>query len=236
MYLGARIAVVVPAHNESALIGRMLRGIPDFVDSVVVVDDASDDDTRDQVLACGVARVRLVEHAINRGVGAAIVTGYRAARDRGADVVAVMAGDDQMDPLDLESVIRPVVEGKADYAKGDRLHHPEVGTMPWTRRLGSAVLTWMTRRACDLPTLSDSQCGYTAISAEAIDTIDWTSLWPRFGYPNDLIAHVVSHRMTTTEVIVRPVYKGERSELRAWHVVSIMRVVARAAVRVQRNR
>ncbi|MBI5531557.1 MAG: glycosyltransferase family 2 protein [Deltaproteobacteria bacterium] len=235
MYLGVRVAVVVPAHNESDLISEVLRRMPALVDQVVVVDDASDDDTCARVRAFPSDRVLLVQHVVNRGVGAAIMTGYRVARSGGAEVVAVMAGDDQMDPADLEEVVRPVAQGRADYVKGDRLHHPQVADMPWTRRIGSHLLTWMTRRAIGVDELSDSQCGYTAISGRAIDALDLGSVWPRFGYPNDLLARIVGQGISTTQVVVRPVYKGERSELRPWHALTIMSVVIRAGWRAKRG-
>jgi glycosyltransferase involved in cell wall biosynthesis len=234
MLSGARIAVVVPAHNESSMIGRVLCAMPAFVDQVVVVDDASDDETCARIERCGLGRVRLVRHALNRGVGAAIMTGYRIARAQGADVIAVMAGDDQMDPADLQRVLQPVLEGKADYVKGDRLSHPEAGSMPLARRLGTRALSHVTRRAFAMPSLSDSQCGFTAISGRAVDQLDLASVWPRFGYPNDLLAHILQLGLPVAEVVVRPVYKGERSELRAWHVLTILRVIARARCRARR--
>src|SRR6185436_19291318 len=112
------------------LLGRTLAGMPAFVDSVWVVDDASDDGTWHAAAREDEPRVRRLRHAHNRGVGAAIVSGYvRALLDR-ADVIAVMAGDAQMDPRDLERVVTPVALGHADYVKGDRFRHPQVRRMP----------------------------------------------------------------------------------------------------------
>jgi len=235
MLLGARIAVVVPAHNEAPRIGRVIGRMPPFVDRVVVVDDASADDTCGIVQASPDPRVRLVRHAVNRGVGAAIATGYRIARGDGADVIAVMAGDDQMDPDDLESVVRPVAEGSADYVKGDRVHHPEARRMPFARRTGTRALGLLTRWAVRVPELTDSQCGYTALSGAAVDRLDLTSLWPRFGYPNDLLGLLAEQHLRVAQVPVRPVYQGEPSELRPWHVVTVVALVARAAWRVRRS-
>ena len=107
-----RIAVVVPAWNEERLIGRVLGRIPSFVDVVVVVDDASTDSTSECAAQAGDARVVVLRHSRNHGVGAAIVSGVRYAFGAGADIAAVMAGDDQMDPSDLASVIEPIVSGR----------------------------------------------------------------------------------------------------------------------------
>jgi len=105
MWQSAKVAVIVPCFREARLIERTLAGMPAFVDQIVVVDDASDDGTAEAVLRVGDPRVELVVHARNRGVGAAIVSGYRAALAADCDVLVVMAGDAQMAPEDLVDVV-----------------------------------------------------------------------------------------------------------------------------------
>jgi len=234
MLEGACIAVVVPAHDEALLIQQVLDTIPSFVDHIVVVDDASGDNTAAIAQHHPDPRVQVVRHAVNRGVGAAIATGYRIARNAGAHIVAVMAGDGQMDPADLPNVLRPVLDRVADYAKGVRLRHPEISKMPAARRLGTRVFGWATRKALDLPALTDSQCGYTAISADAIARLDLNRLWPRFGYPNDLLCQLRLRGLRIAEVPVRPVYGSERSELKVRHTAVIAWLIARAAWRTRR--
>jgi glycosyltransferase involved in cell wall biosynthesis len=236
MFHAARIAVVVPAHNEQRLIPSVIAGMPAFVDLIVVVDDASTDATVQAALCCADPRVKLVRHASNRGVGAAICSGYRQALLCGADVIAVMAGDNQMHPDDLQAVILPVLQGGVDYCKGDRLHHPDARTMPVVRRFGTWLLGGLTRWALRLPGLSDSQCGFTAISARAADQLDLDAIWPGFGYPNDLLAHLSERGMRITQVPVRPVYGNEQSELRARHALVIAWVIVRAGRRRGRAR
>ena len=232
MIESARIAVVVPAFNEAGWIAETVETMPDFVDHVVVVDDASSDATSAVARAARSARVEVIRHAENRGVGAAIITGYHRARALGADVVAVMAGDGQMDPADLAAVLRPILDGDADYVKGNRLLHPGVfRTMPPARLAGTAVLAWLTRHAAGLPSLGDSQCGYTAISAAALDALDLDAIWPRYGYPNDLLGALSRERLRVGEVVVRPVYRGEASGLRARHLVTIGYLIGRVAYR-----
>jgi len=223
--------VVVPAYNEARLLAVTLATMPDFVDRIIVVDDASGDDTV-RVAALAGERVRVEQHAKNRGVGAAIATGYRAAVQAGADVIAVMAADAQMHPDDLAAVALPVVLGDVDYAKGDRLAHPEVRRiMPRARRWAGHVLSWLTRVAAGLPILSDSQCGYTAISARAVARLGLDQLYPRYGYPNDLLGMLAAGGFTVRDVPVRPVYGDERSGVRPWHVLVILALIARIAVR-----
>lgn len=223
MLEGKRIAVVVPAYNEARLVGRVIATIPGFVDEVVVVDDGSDDGTADEVRRARDGRserVALVRHPRNRGVGAAICTGYRYALARGADVVAVMAGDGQMDPRDLERVVGPVVRGEADYAKGDRLGgRSRPSCMPRVRYLGIEALTILTRIAAGYGTLRDSQSGYTAISAAGLRALPLSRLHPGYGYPNHLLILLGAARCRVVDVPVRPVYgEGEVSRLRPWKV------------------
>lgn len=225
----ARLAVIVPAYREERLIARMLRRVPAAVDAVYVVDDASPDGTRDAALAVSDPRVRVVSHASNRGVGAAIATGYLAALADGHDVLAVMAGDDQMHPDDLAPLVRAVLAG-ADYAKGNRFRHPESRRMPFARRAAGELLSAATRFATGLA-VSDTQCGYTALSARAARLLPLDELWPRYGYPNDLLGMLAARGFTVTEVPVRPVYADERSGVRPWHAATVLAVIARRVLR-----
>ena len=227
-----RIAVVVPAFNEEALIAQTLASIPAYVTDVVVVDDASLDGTSEIVKNVDDARVHLVRHAVNEGVGAAIATGYRVAFARGADVCAVMAGDGQMHPGDLGRLLLPILRGDADYVKGDRLSFPGVHRhMPWTRIVGNFVLALGTRLVTGL-TVHDSQCGYTALSRSAAEQLPLQQLWARYGYPNDLLGMLADQGLTVAEVTVRPVYADEQSGVRLYHALFVvpyvlLRVLAR---------
>lgn len=216
------VAVVVPAYNEAPLIARTLTAIPAFVALVVVVDDASSDGTAEIAEAIADPRVTVVRHPENRGVGAAIVTGYRTAFARGAAVCAVMAGDAQMDPSDLRSVVTPVVRGEADYVKGDRLSFPRArGRMPPARFLGNRVLSFFTKLATGLA-IHDSQCGYTALSAPAAARLPLDRLWPRYGYPNDLLGMLAEQKLSVQEVLVRPIYADEVSGVGFRHALFVI--------------
>jgi glycosyltransferase involved in cell wall biosynthesis len=216
------IAVVVPAFNEERLIQRTLRGIPSFVTQVVVVDDASRDATCERVLALADPRVRLVRHAANAGVGAAIATGYRAAFEHGAEVCVVMAGDGQMDPRDMPALLKPVLDGEAAYAKGCRLSYPGARErMPWTRWLGNWGLGLLTRLATGL-SVRDSQCGYTALARDAADVLPLEQMWPRYGYPNDLLGMLAMADLPMREVTVRPIYADEQSGVGLRHALFVV--------------
>lgn len=237
----ARIAVVVPAHDEARWIGETLRTLPRYVDHVVVVDDGSRDATAAVVAGTPDARIALVRHARNLGVGAALRTGYAHAFAAGADVVAVMAGDGQMHADDLAPLLAPVISGDADYTKGDRLSHAEVrGTMPLARWLGNHVLSALTRWATGLR-VRDSQCGYTALARHAAERVPLGRLWGGYGYPNDLLGRLAEAGARVRDVAVRPVYRGEESGIGVRHALVVipcvlMRVWARRWARAFRAR
>lgn len=213
MFRGKRIAVVIPAYNEAELIVQAVQQVPDYVDDVIVIDDASTDGTL-QVLRAAVSRPGLVcrRHLINSGVGAAIVSGYKQALRYGSDVAVVMAGDAQMDPADLPALLDPVVANRADYVKGDRLSWPGVFTsMPLLRFLGNHVLSFFTRFASGYREVRDSQCGYTVASAAILATLDLDRLYGRYGFPNDMLAHLHTVGARMAQVPVRPVYGLESS-------------------------
>jgi glycosyltransferase involved in cell wall biosynthesis len=230
-----RVVVVVPAYREELLVGRVLSSMPRWVDAIVVVDDASPDGTGRSVRAFPdpQSRIRLVTHAHNRGVGAAIVTGYREGAKLFSGeplALAVMAGDGQMDPHDLEAVVSPIARGEADYVKGNRFVTASIERMPLGRYVGGRVFSRLTAMATGLA-IDDSQCGYTAISREALERLDLDDLWPGFGYPNDLLGQCAVRGLRVTEVPVQAVYVDEVSKLRAAHLPTIGWLVARAYLR-----
>ena len=207
MYKGLRVAVVIPAFNEEEAVARVVRSVPGFVDHVLVVDDASRDGTYRQASRSRRRTLEVLRHPSNRGVGAAIRTGYLRALALGADVATVMAGDGQMDPADLPRLLDPIATGSADYAKGNRFADGSVWrVMPPARIAGNIMLSLLTRITSGYWHLFDSQCGYTAASRAALQAIELEDLFPRYGYPNDLLARLGGAGMRVADVPVRPVY------------------------------
>jgi glycosyltransferase involved in cell wall biosynthesis len=242
MFRGRSVAVVVPACNEADKIASTVGSVPGFVDHVIVVDDGSHDATgaiaRGAAERAAARNVEVLVHAENRGVGAAIATGYARALALGAEVTAVMAGDGQMDPADLPRLLDPVVSGEADYAKGNRLAWPGGWRqVPPVRLAGSVALSWLTRLATGYWHVFDSQCGYTAASRVALAAIASERMFGRYGYPNDLLARLAAARARVVDVPVRPVYgPAWRSGLRPSRVaLPIARILAGAFVRRMRR-
>jgi glycosyltransferase involved in cell wall biosynthesis len=221
MLEGKTVAVVVPAHDEENLIAATLQGIPGFVDRIVVVDDGSVDQTAERARATGDPRVEVVGHERNLGVGAAIVTGYRRALAEGIDATAVMAGDNQMDPGELESLALPVVRGEVDYAKANRLFTGSAWELiPRSRYLGNAVLSLLTKIASGYWHVADSQAGYTVVSLGTLQLLDLDRIYTRYGFPNDMLVHLNVWNARVRDFPSRPIYGvGERSGLRIRRVV-----------------
>ena len=215
MYKDKKISLVIPAHNEERLIGPTLEGVPETIDRVYVIDDASQDSTCEVVEKYALIdpRVELIRHEVNKGVGAAIITGYQRSSADGYDIAVVVGGDNQM-PLEVvEELLEPVASGEVDYTKGNRFLMPQVGLdgMPWTRFIGNALISIMTKMASGYYKIYDVVDGYTAISKRAIDLIDWGKAWKGYGYPMDFLVRLNAYGLKVKDVPRRAIYlEGER--------------------------
>jgi glycosyltransferase involved in cell wall biosynthesis len=220
---GKNVTVVIPAHEEETLLPTVLEGIPDFVDRIYVVDDGSQDGTaaRAREAAASDGRIELVVRERNGGVGAAVVTGYKRALEDGADVAVVMNADNQMDPDDLAHIVLPVARGEVDYAKANRLFTGQAWQLiPHSRYLGNAVLSLWTKVASGYWHVADAQSGYTAIGRRMLELLDLDHLYPRYGFPNDMLVHLNVWNAKVRDVPSRPIYGvGERSGIRLRKVI-----------------
>jgi glycosyltransferase involved in cell wall biosynthesis len=219
MYKNHTVGVVIPAYNEINLIGKVIETLPEWVDSIIVVDDCSQDDTREVVKGYQTNlgdRLYLLEHEVNVGVGGAIATGYKWCRDHDMDIAVVMAGDAQMNPEDLPRLIKPIVKGVADYSKGNRLFTGDAwNQIPRVRYLGNSAMSLLTKIASGYWHIADSQSGYTAINQKALKTIDWNKMYKRYGQPNDLLVRLNIYNFRVVDVPVSPIYNiGEVSGVR----------------------
>ena len=223
MVEGKHVAVVIPAYNEEKLLQTTLRGVPVFVDRIYVVDDASRDGTVGcaHSVAASDSRITVVVHERNRGAGAAVVTGYRRALEDGADVVCVMNADNQMDPAEMLSLVTPVATGEVDYTKANRLFTGEAWNLiPHYRYLGNALLSLFTKIASGYWHIADSQAGYTAINRRMLELLDLENVYPRYGYPNDMLVHLNVWSARVRDIPSRPIYGiGEKSGIRLRSVV-----------------
>lgn len=223
MYKGAKIAVVVPAYNEEEQILKVIDHMHECVDKIIIIDDASTDGTKNVVESRGKkdTRIKLISHEVNQGVGGAIATGYKYARDNEYDAVAVMAGDHQMDSNDLPTLLDPIVSGEVDYTKANRLiYENSYNMIPKKRFWGNAILSLMTKIASGYWHISDSQTGYTVINLNALKTINWDEMYKRYGQPNDLLVKLNVWNFRVRDIPLKPVYNvGEKSKLKISKVI-----------------
>ncbi|QAY68915.1 glycosyltransferase family 2 protein [Xylanimonas protaetiae] len=220
VFEGARIAAIVPAYNEAKMITTVIETMPDFVDHIIVVDDCSPDNTSEVVRASTDPRVVLLRHEVNKGVGGAIITGHRHAMDLGADVNVIMAGDAQMDPAYLPSLLERVTTQGYGFAKANRFFAPEsFRGMPRYRVFGNVVLSFMTKLASGYWHLFDPQNGYTAIRTQVLRRLDLDRVASRYSFENDLLVHLNILQVPAVDVPIPAVYGDEVSSIRLSRVV-----------------
>ncbi len=215
MYQGKKISLVIPAKNEQRLIGPTLDNVPKEIDKVYVIDDGSTDKMADVVRdrMKSDSRIQLIQHERNMGVGAGIITGYKASSKDGYDIAVVIGGDNQMDLKDLPNFLDPIIENKADYTKGNRFLYAGGAPqeMPWKRLLGNGLLSFMTKIASGYYHVFDTMDGYTALTKKAIDKVNWDHAWKGYGYPADFLIVFNAYRLRVMDVPRRAIYlKGER--------------------------
>ena len=216
MLSGKKIGVVIPAYNEEKYILEVLNSIPNYIDKVIIIDDGSSDDTF-KIASKFIKdkkdnRWILLKNNKNYGVGASIIKGYKICLSEGLDIAVVMAGDGQMSPEDLPSLLEPLIKGEVDYVKGDRISHPNAKKLiPFWRYLGILFFSFFTRLITGYKNLKDSQCGYTAINLKILKKLEIEKIYPSYGYPNDILIRLSMIGAKIKEVIVKPIYRGEAS-------------------------
>jgi glycosyltransferase involved in cell wall biosynthesis len=208
---GTRVAVIVPAYRAAGAIEKVLSGIPSWVNVIYVVDDASPDGTGARVRAQADSRVQLLVHDVNRGVGGAMVTGYRRALAEGVDICVKMDADDQMDPALLGALIEPLASGRADYAKGNRFRDAEaLRRMPLGRKIGNAGLSFLIKAASGQWHIFDPTNGYVAIHRAVLAGLDLRKVHPRYFFESSML--ILLRRLdAVVEDVPMPARYGDES-------------------------
>jgi dolichol-phosphate mannosyltransferase len=214
-----RIAVVIPSYRVRKHILRVIDRIGPDVDAIYVVDDACPEQTGEWVQSnCRDRRVRVIQHAVNKGVGAATISGYRAALADGMHIVVKVDGDGQIDPALIPVLIAPIRAGHADYAKGNRFFDPHYfQDMPLIRKIGNLALSFITKFSSGYMLTFDPTNGFTAIHTAVAAVLPLDRVSERYFFESDLLFHLNCHRAVVWDVPMVAVYARERSSLSVTH-------------------
>ena len=216
------IAVVIPAYQVADTIETVLTELPNYLRHVIVVDDASPDNTSELVQTCAKRdrRILLVQHEQNQGVGGAMQTGFKKALELGAQVVVKVDGDHQMDPAYIPDLVAPLLEGKADYIKGNRFRDFEsLRHMPQIRRIGNLGLSFLTKVATGYWNCFDPTNGFFAIRAEMLAKLPLERIDRRYFFETSMLANLYLLGAFILDVPIPARYRGERSSLSIWRVL-----------------
>lgn len=211
-----KIAVVIPAYRVERDIQSVLQGIPAYVTAVIVVDDASPDASADLVAAAAKRdkRIILIRHEQNQGVGGAMVTGFSKAMELGAEIVIKLDGDGQMDPIHIPALITPLIEGDADYVKGNRFRDfQSLKKMPLIRRIGNLGLSFLTKAATGYWNIFDPTNGYFAIRAEVLKQLPLGKIDKTYFFETSMLSHLYLLDAYVMDVTIPARYSGETSSL-----------------------
>lgn len=214
------IAVIIPAYKVEKHINTVIMNIPPFVKSIIVVDDGSPDLTGSILKKISDPRLIILTHEQNRGVGAAMITGYDHAVAIGADILVKMDGDDQMDPDKLSDLIFPIVHQEADFTKGNRfLHQTQLQSMPLTRRIGNWGLTFMVKAASGYWQIFDPTNGYTAMHRCVWHNINKTRIARDYFFESSLLTEMRYINAVVEDVYIPARYQEEVSSMSIWKVL-----------------
>ncbi len=217
MYKGTKIGVVIPTYKARDSILSVVEGIPEWVDEIVVVDDACPHGSGDQLAGASRAeKLIIIKHDENRGVGVATVAGYRQALETHCDIIVKIDSDGQMDPELMPRFIDPILNGEADYCKGNRFFRPEsLSGMPPVRLIGNAGLSFLSKMSSGYWDLMDPTNGYTAVHGNILRALPLDKLADRYFFESDLLFRLSTLRAVVADVPMNSRYSVENSSLSA---------------------
>jgi dolichol-phosphate mannosyltransferase len=209
------IAVIIPCYNESHHITRVVASIPEYIHTVIIVDDCSTDNTLDVLRNIHDPRVTVLKHTINQGVGAAMVTGYQEALTRNVSICVKMDGDGQMVADYLPELLQPLLRREADYSKGNRfLNVQALKAMPMIRLIGNGVLSFLTKLVSGYWSIFDPTNGYTAIFSDTLRQMNFSSLQKRYFFETSMLVELNIINAVVEDVYMPAQYGDEESSLR----------------------
>ncbi|MHA1224083.1 MAG: glycosyltransferase family 2 protein [Candidatus Heimdallarchaeaceae archaeon] len=215
MYEGKKVSITIPVYNESKHIQEVIENIPNYIDFIVVIDDASTDNTLRILNDINEKRLYIIKHDRNQGVGKSTLDGHNLGVEMGADILIRSDGDGQMDMSNLPKLIDPLIFDDIDYTKGNRMASKSLyKCMPKIRVLGNRILTFMTRAATGYWKLQDSQNGFTAIKVETYNLLRQKHIKNDYRFENSMLYELSLVKAKIKEVDMPAIYGDEKSSIR----------------------
>ncbi len=221
MNLVPKIAVVIPSFKVRPHVLSVIAEIGPEVSRIYVVDDCCPEASGDFVESnCNDERILVIRHIENQGVGGAVMTGYQAAIADGMDIIVKLDGDGQMDPRLIPCFITPILDGEADYTKGNRFFDLEaILEMPKIRLLGNAALSFMTKFSSGYWDLFDPTNGYTAIHRDVASHLPFNKISRRYFFETDMLFRLNTLRAVVVDIPMDAKYGTEVSNLKIYKVM-----------------
>ena len=217
-----RIAVVIPYYNAAKHIGHVVSGLPDFITTIIIVNDKSPDfldKAAIQLVAKSVTELVFLENETNLGVGGATMKGFLYAIEKQYDIVVKIDSDNQMNPFYLPNLISPLVENKAEMSKGNRFRDLKaLKKMPIIRRVGNLILSFMTKAATGYWNNFDPNNGYLAVKVSTLRQVEFSKLSNRYFFETSLIAQLYFLKARIKDVSMPAIYADEKSSMKVWHM------------------
>ena len=210
------IVAVIPCYRVEREIQSVLQEVPSYIKHIVVVDDASHDSTRDLITASAKidSRILLMRHPSNLGVGGAMITGYKKALELGAQIVVKIDGDGQMDMDHLPDLLKPLIDGRADYTKGNRFRDfKSLQQMPFIRRIGNMGLAFLAKAATGYWNMFDPTNGFNAIRSEVLAELPLNRIDRSYYFETSMLANLYLIGAVVKDVPMPARYQGEVSSL-----------------------
>lgn len=225
-----KVLVIVPAFNESQVISKVIQSIPKKLKGiskleVVLIDDGSKDRTISEAKKTGIT---IASHIINRGLGATIRTGFEIARQKGADIMVTFDGDGQHNPKDIQKLINPIIDKKADFIVGSRFIRNQ--QVPLDRFIINWIANFITFALYGVLS-SDSQSGLRAFSKKAINKIDVKA--DKMDFSSELLLEAKRSNLVIREIPINAIYtiysrkKGQKN-------INALPVFARLLIKILR--
>jgi len=224
----SKIAVVIPCYKVSRYLKMVLQGIGPEVSLIYCIDDACPENSAAKAKQelPNETRLRIITHSTNQGVGAAVMAGYKAAIEQGADIIVKLDGDGQMDPAFIPHLVAPIIDGKADYVKGNRFYHlRSVKSMPWPRVIGNAGVSFLSKISTGYWNIFDPTNGFTAIHSAIVRQLPLEKIHRRFFFESDILFQLNLLRAVVFEVPMDAVYADEKSNLNPWKAFGLFPIL-----------